>query len=211
MENKVVILKSCFDLTMDKFIDCLVDGKLSVLGEGTDVELSNAWQSILFEFSELRQESTINESLELQKEIAVLENKVNIIDLCVSVLWEVYNRDLANELKSLGYILKLDWSNKVEYYGELKKVISKRKTLIVQLDSKKKKLVELVEKAKGKGYKRNDFVKINTNLSQFMKFRVDNKNTTVAEWCDMVSKYESYLEVRNAERNNLLKDNSRWV
>ena len=115
---------------MDRFIDCLVDNKFSVLGKGKDDALNKAWFDIVNEFTSLRKSNSASDILELQKEIFVLQNKIKIISLCVSVLWETYNRDLANELKTMGFNVKLDWSDKVHYYKELNLIYRKSKTLM---------------------------------------------------------------------------------
>jgi len=117
---------NCYTLKMSDFLNCLLDNNLQSLNN--DLQL---WDQIINEFSDLRTNGLPNPALELQKEIAVLDKKVEIIDLCVSVLWEMYNRNLANELQQMGFSLKLDWANKVSYYKELNSVLSKAKKYIV--------------------------------------------------------------------------------
>lgn len=205
------IISSCYEITMDKFIDCLVDGRIEVLGKGIEIDLQEAWANILSEFSTLRNNKTGDDCLELQKEISVLHKKIELINLCVSVLWEIYNRDLANELKMMGYNIKLDWSDKAGYYKDLNLVISKSKTFAVLAERKQKELNALIEKTKGNSYTRKDFISINTNLSKYMQFHINNKEVSVAEWCDMVNKYEAYIEVQHAQMHNQLNKNSRGI
>lgn len=205
--KKHTIVSSCYLLTMDKFIDCLVEDKLQVLGNGTQEQLNKAWGNIVHEFSELRADKSATELLELQKEIFVLQNKIKIISLCVGVLWDTYNRDLANELKTMGFNVKLNWSNKAQYYKELNLVISKSKTFDVLARRKEKELLELIKKSGTDRYQRKDFVSINTSLSKYMSFHVNNNQITVAEWCDMVNKYEEYIEIQQKQLNR----NGRWI
>lgn len=201
------IVSSCYELTMDKFIDCLVDNKLYVLGKGTEEELNSAWEDVMHEFSGLRANNSTTEILELQKEIFVLRNKIKIITLCIDVLWETYNRDLANELKTMGFNVKLDWSDKVQYYKELNLIFRKSKTYEVLARRKEKELHVLSNKNKSDKYSRKDFISINTSLSKYMSFHVNNSQITVAEWCDMVNKYEDYLE---SQQKQLNKDRRRF-
>ena len=186
---------------MDRFIDCLLDNKLYVLGKGTEEELNSAWEDVMHEFSGLRANNSTTEILELQKEIFVLRNKIKIITLCIDVLWETYNRDLANELKTMGFNVKLDWSDKVQYYKELNLIFRKSKTYEVLARRKEKELQTLSEKSKSEKYSRKDFVSINTSLSKYMSFHINNSQITVAEWCDMVNKYEDYLESQQKQLN----------
>ena len=79
--QKVHIISSCYELSMDKFIDCLVDGKIEVLGKGVLVDLQEAWANIISEFSTLRNNKTGDDCLELQKEISVLNKKIQFINL----------------------------------------------------------------------------------------------------------------------------------
>lgn len=189
---------------MDKFIDCLVDNDLSGLGKGSQTELQIAWIEVYNEFASLRQNGQSKEIFELIKHIFSLEQKIKIISYCVDVLWVVYNREVANELKELGFNIKLDWSNKKEYYKELSVVISKSKSLSTKLHQKQKELELLTDKQKGNSWTRKDFISINTNLARFMNFHINNSIVSVADWCDMVNKYEAYCEVVNAEKNNML-------
>jgi thermostable 8-oxoguanine DNA glycosylase len=189
---------------MEKFIECLIDKNFSVLGKGNEIKLQAAWIEIFNEFSSLRQNSQSNEIFELMKSIFSIEQKIKIINSCVEILWHVYNRELANELKDLGFNIKLDWSNKTQYIKELQSVISKGKSLTTKLKQKQAELDKLTEKQKGNSWSRKDFVSINTNLARFMNFHINNSLITVADWCDMVNKYEAYCEAVNAEKNNML-------
>ena len=115
---------------------------------------------------------------------------------------DYYNRELANELKLMGFLLKLDWADKANYYRELQLVISRSKSWVTQMAGKEKDLQLLLKKTKGEGYARKDFISINSNLSRFMKYHINNA-ITVAEWCDLVTKYQEYVEVVNAESNKV--------
>lgn len=188
---------------MDKFIDCLVDKDFSVLGKGSEYELSAAWMDIYNEFSSLRQSAESTQLFELMKEIFSLEQKIKIIEKCVEILWITYSRDIANELKMMGFNIRLDWSDKPVYFKELNSIVSKTKTTVLKLEQKQKELNKLTEKQKGIGYSRKDFISINTNLARFMNFHINNAIITVADWCDMLNKYDAYCEVLNNQNNNL--------
>ena len=47
------MIESCRKLTMDKFIECLVNKNYSVLGKGTDEQLLTAWEKLWSEYLEL--------------------------------------------------------------------------------------------------------------------------------------------------------------
>lgn len=201
IKTKNKIIKSCYKLTMDKFIDCLIDNDFTGLGKGSQTELLLAWVEVFNEFSSLRQNSQSEEIFVLLKNIFSIEEKIKIIGYCVDILWVVYNRDIANELKELGFNVKLDWSNKQSYYKDLNSVITKAKSLNVKLQQHQKELDLLTNKHKGNSWKRKDFTSINTNLAKFMNFHINNSIISVADWCDMVNKYEAYCEVVNTENN----------
>jgi len=187
---------NCYTLKMSDFLDCLLDNNLQSLNN--DLQL---WDQIINEFSDLRTNGLPNPTLELQKEIAVLDKKVEIIDLCVSVLWEMYNRNLANELQQMGFSIKLDWANKVSYYKELNSVISKAKKYIVLSKSKSKELDTMLKSNVAAKPTRKDFIKININLSKFMGFQISNANIFVAEWCELVNSYDE--QIQNQLNKNL--------
>jgi len=165
---------NCYEFKMCDFLDCLIDGNLKSLNGD-----ANLWQAILSEFSELRTCGAPNPALELQKEIAVLDKKVELIDLCVSVLWEVYNRNLANELQQMGFKISLDWSNKVKYYKELTGVISKAKKYIIASKTKSKELDQLLKTNEGLKPRRQDFIKIN----------IEDLSDNISEIRDCIKKY----------------------
>lgn len=189
------IINSCYKLTMSKFMDCLFDNDYSVLGTGTDEELKEAWKAIYNEFSDLRKDNTTVTVFTISKEIELLKCKVSIINECLKVLWVKYDAEIAKELLKLGFAhIRLNPSNKPLYYKQLNDVAGSCKTYQVKLLKKEKELLQLIEQYKGKEASRESFIAINTNLSKYMSFYVDENVITVANWCSMVNNLEKHIE-----------------
>ena len=198
---------NCYTLTLSDFIKCLVDNDFTPLGENAPTK----WAAILEEFAELVPNKIATEILELQKEISIKEKQIEIINICIYGLSLRYNRDLANELKSMGYRVKLDPANKAQYVKDLEMVAARAKTLQHDIIVKQKELDALAGTATGgRKYTHKDFISINIELGKHAGYRIDPNVVTVAEWAVLKHKYELYIEEleRRAEnkRRALVRD-----
>jgi hypothetical protein len=162
------------------------------------------WEDIYNEYMSLREHKDGEFILEIIKEIGYLETKLYITSSICDFLSYSYDRDLVNELKGLGYKGKFDWSNKAQYFSDLKAVISSSKKLIGQIDRKNKELDKYRAKYSGEDINRNQFIADSVTIGKYLTYRVDFEAISVAEWCHMINSYNKYCEVKNAMANNIL-------
>lgn len=191
------MITSCYNLTLDKFISCIVDNNYSVLGKGSKLEQYTAWSEIFNEYSQLVKDDTTMYIFELQKDVYVLKTKLKILETCVDILWKKYSREITIELNKLGFNTVLDWSNKKEYYKQLKLTLSRGNSWKLEINRKEKEIKSILEKNKGEGYTRQYFTKINANLNKYMNFYIDVKKVMVADWCEWLNNYTEQIEAIN--------------
>lgn len=196
-------MTSLFDIKMSKFIKCLEGDREGIT--------EDEWLGLYSDYISARDNEDSRYILELMKEISYMENKFFITAECIKILGIAINinakgegQSLVDELKSMGYKGKYDWSNPDEFRADLKAATSASKRAIGLINRRKKELEDF-EQSSGKEMKREDFEKMNVDLSRFMGFRVDNDVVSAGEWCAMMNKYDAYCEIKNAEKNNLIR------
>lgn len=191
------MIKSCKDITLEKFIKCIVDKQYSVLGKGTEINQYAAWIEIYNEYAQLVKDDTTMYLFELNRDITVLQEKIGIVDLCADILWSKYDRAVCVELNKLGFNVHLDWSKKIDYYKQLKLCLSRAKTWVIEISRKQKEVKTLLNKNKGEGYTRQYFNRVNANLGKYMSFYIDAKKVKVDEWCEWLNTYTEQMEAIN--------------
>lgn len=83
-------------MPLDIFIDCLLDGDLSGIGTGPDVD--EVWDKIYLQHLEQSQAVGYNEAFELMKEINDYRAKITIANNCISHLQMQYDADIVGVL-----------------------------------------------------------------------------------------------------------------
>lgn len=179
---------------MEKFMGYLLD----------EESRPDEWADIYAEYIGLRENKSSLFVLGLMREIVYLKTKNFIINKCCEVLAVAPSPELIAELKAYGFRGAYDWNNKSTYSRDLRAALSGAKKLITLWQRKEEELERYQARHAGKELSKKDFYVWAVTLSEFMKFRVDLSVTMVAEWCEMLNKYERYCETANAQQNNIL-------
>jgi hypothetical protein len=161
-------------VTLDEFIDCLVNGNLRRLarsGNPTDEELQAAWEMLYSEYAERSGSTSHVYMFSLIKSISVLRAK----------LMAVQNTVQSGNVEALS---------KLGYTGDLKKIIARVKLESVELQGKEKELKKIQESASGEKASENDFTRWIISVSKFMGYRIDRHEVTVAEFLEMNREWE---------------------
>lgn len=163
------------------------------------------YEDVNNEYMSMRENKNSQYVLDLMKEIAQLSSTLFIVGQCLIILEVKYNRELVNELKQLGCTGRFDWSNKDQYYGDLKAAASRSKRMISQRNRLQEELDEFHRKHGAGDITPDYFDEWAVELSKFMGYNVRLDQTTVSVWVKMLNKFDAYQEIMNAEKNNLLK------
>lgn len=131
------IYQSCATLPLDRFVKCLADKEFKALiidGDPPDEKLAAAWSVIMVEYFDLKGDSILSvDHLRLSRDIARINNHLELVDMCVGFLADEYNANIAASLRRLGYIFSPSDTNPESYIGQLEAVISYSKTKYMQL------------------------------------------------------------------------------
>lgn len=190
---------SCEDLPLFNWIKLLTTGKLVFLHAESKKtwhkvpDLSEVWESIFNEYTELSKDESSNHVLSMIKNITVINNKLDIIQACVNLLAQSVDID---QLQPTIQVLK-DFGFRYSYSKEtlqqdLKRTVSSAKTLIIQRSQFEKdyeKFSEKQEKATEK-----DYYMLIAQLEKFRGVAIDIKKTNVLSYISYVEQYNNSLK-----------------
>lgn len=169
--------------------------------------LPDNWDDILNEYMGLRENKGSRYMLDIIKDITFLKAKYQIIEQACSTLLVCFQHvfvsaaeELINVLKQYNYRYKFDLADEKMFSMNIRAVLSSNKKLISTWQRKEKEFEDYKKKHTGNEWTRKSFYVWAVTLSDHMKYRVDLDEITVAEWCTMLNKYDSYCEVVTAQQ-----------
>lgn len=175
---------------LSDFINCLCNKDLSVLikkGKVSASDLSNAWLQIYDKYVSIIGDSQFNHIIQLQKEIQLLDFKIDWINLCVSALKIEKSDEVITSLKKAMPVFgKFDIKNGEEYLKDLQRVVNNGKRFVIELKEKEIELKNLLSKDSDE-INKDYFDKLIVTVSQFMKFHIDKNKTSVSEFANMIA------------------------
>lgn len=187
----------CYDLPIVRFIRCLCEGDYSALvieGEADPGTLVEAWQNIHQEYITLMGNSQDNYLFTLMLEVNRLYFRHLSITEAVKLLGAHRFDELVMMLKKEGFNYPFNPNDTEGYRKDLNKVVNRAKSLLVELEQKKKQL-ELLQQSQSTGkLDREYFDKILITLSQHMGFKLEKDKTTVTEYIYTLKDYISHCE-----------------
>jgi hypothetical protein len=187
---------SCSELPLFNFIKIVVNDDTSYLYSepkkpwNKPVDLPALWEGIFNEYSALSGNKQNAHILSLIKEITVLNNKLLIIQEAVSYLSHTFDVRLCNMLRGMGFLFQY---NPDSMMNDLKLTISSAKRIIIQKQQAEKEFSAL-DQDKSKVTEK-DYNALLTQLSKYMKFKIDPKQTSVLD-------FVNYIEAFNQEHKS---------
>lgn len=170
---------------MGKFVTCLINGNTGVVDD---------WEAIFNEYLTLSGDTQISQVLELMKSIAMIENKLFLIQTCVDQLASKHNVGLAEQLSSFGF--QFSYEDGEDLMKELELTITKSKGLLIQLNQEKAELQAL--KKDDKPATAQDYEKQYSAISEFLGVYINPDNYSVSRYCADVSRmrerYQSQIK-----------------
>lgn len=203
------LYRTCSQLTLDRFITCLVDKDLTVLiiaGHPEANELQQTWVNLQEEYSELIKSETLQHTNDINAEIIVLQNRLFRISLCVEALQYVYTKDLIDELKEHNMPFDYNPDMPEKYFEDLRMTVERTKGLNMKLKIKQGELEEW--------YKSNESRKVENTREQFEEtlaaltesngFLVDETKITVTQYVRLLNRYNAKIiaQAREIDKRN---------
>lgn len=188
---------NCYSIKMTQFISWLLNNE----------PRPDNWDDIHSEYIGLRENKSSLYILGLVKEIAYLKCKFDIINKCCKVMNVCFTAKLdeqAKELKdifrSYGFRQAFPMDNEMLFSRDIRAVLSSNKRMVHTWERKEKEYEEYVKRHGGKEWQQKDFYMWAITLGEHQGYRIDLEVIVVAEWCQLMNRYEQYCEVKNAEQ-----------
>ena len=162
------MIESCRKLTMDKFIECLVNKNYSVLGEGTDEQLLTAWEKLWSEYLELDKSDQYELILNSLKDYNYYRSAIASIEIAVYVMEYQYDSKCADVLRKFGFNYDYETKDRLKYFEILNTCKTRIKSFVFSFEMAKNKYLELTENTQRKEIKETDFDNIFASMSKFM-------------------------------------------
>lgn len=167
------------------------------------------WDDLYSEYIGLRESKSSLYILGLIKEIAYLKTKYQVINTACEMLNLCFENTLLEQAKELKEILRqynfrfsYDMLKPELFARDLRATLSGNKKTITTWQRKEKELDEYQKKHSGDAWKKKDFYIWAITLGEHQGYRIELEATFVAEWCQLMNKYEQYCEIKNAQHNS---------
>ena len=167
-KQKSNISCKCSEVTLDEFIDCLINNNLRRLvrsGSPSDEELQAAWAALYSEYSELTGNREYQYYFSVYRSVYAMRVKMHIVQLILSNP-ENINLD---DLQALGY------------KGDIDKIIARLKFETIELLSKEKEL-ENMKKKEGGTVKESDFDDWVISVGKYLGYGIKRKEMLLSEF-----------------------------
>jgi hypothetical protein len=195
-----VYYKSCAELPLNKFIDCIVDGNLQALtiaGFPTQEQLQDAWANILLEYSDLMGTTEYRMYVQLYKDISISKIILDQLIIALNILQVTYDEFFHTEAnRILRTDCKFNWKDQASYQAEVKKCFNRSKALRIALDLKLLKFESIETKNKNKPEQKIDrkyFTSILITLSDHAKYQIQ-ETIKMSEYCERARRFTEYCE-----------------
>lgn len=156
---------------MAKFVKCLVAGQYELIGG------EQAWEAIFNEYLTLSGDESISQLLSLLKSIAILTNRLQLIEIIVQQMAIKPVRELADQLRNMGFRFQYD----TDLENDLKKTVNQAKQYLLKLQQDQKELEDL-RKSDGKAATEQDYEMQYSAIEQFKGVAIDPEVYTVARY-----------------------------
>lgn len=176
---------TCRELTLDRFIDCIIHGKIERLikhGTATHDELNAAWSQIYNEYLELVNTPGHSYVMGLLNTVGGLYTRITVGEWCIKALSYQRAQSCIDRLKELGISLDFPEDNPGRYAEDLKAAAKFVKKWVVEYQMKQKEYEDYDIKQENRPITEGDFMDGLTELSRYMGYRLNPAEITVYEY-----------------------------
>lgn len=192
-------MNNCYNVKMVQFIAWYAN----------EQEKPEDWDDLWSEYIGLRENKSSLYILGLIKEISYLKAKYTIVNQACEMLNLCFENTLLEQAKELKDILRqynfrfaFDMLKPEHFARDLRATLSGNKKTITTWQRKEKELEEYQKKHSGDVWKKKDFYVWAITLGEHQGYRIDLEQIFIAEWCQLMNRYEQYCEVKNAQYNS---------
>ncbi|MDB5288525.1 MAG: hypothetical protein JWR05_3474 [Mucilaginibacter sp.] len=189
---------SCYEVSMATFINAMVDHNFNGLtksGNPNQAQLADAWDKVFTEYLAISGDTQISTILALVKDIAILTNKLFLIETIVQQMENKHDFKLADHLRSLGF--RFQYEDGPELRRELELTIIQSKAILLELEQNKAELEEL-RKGDGEAATRQDYQLQLSALEEFKSCSIDEDKYTVARYCADIKRMKERYKPQSA-------------
>jgi hypothetical protein len=189
-----------------KYEGLLIDGELP--SELKDKILYEAWIDIWYQYVDFNWEGEALYTMDLKREIAVLENEIKLVECGVQILRSLNEFDidppleLYKSLSSIGVRINGLDHKKPDYDLRLKRIVLSLAPKKMRLSDKIKELIDYIEahEEEGATIDRSYFTTWRVRLSRFQNYRLDPKTIMVPEFLIAI---KDYLEYHSSKKKQI--------
>lgn len=198
------LFDSISTLTMDRFIKCACDGDMSQLFiDENEYRLTpkviQVWSNIHEAFLDGMNDKAGMYKLRLIGQINHLEFVYKLIQICVQYLSVAYDPEILQHLQKHVLVGAFNPEDAQGYVNDLRVVLARAQGILATIEEKNAEL-SIIQKQETPGEKtsRKQFDQLISQVSIFVKFHIDKKETSVSEFIE-------YYTARR-ETNEALED-----
>lgn len=180
---------SC-ELPLWNFIQVITTNSLQPLiikGNPTDQQLATAWSDIFAEYCDIYQSKNQTYVLHLQREIAHLTYKLQVIQVCIDRLIISYYEPAIAELRDYGFNYEYTPDTMLE---DLQSTIAEAQYLVVQKGVKEGEYKKYIEANAESEVKETDYDDILGELGKFQGYHIRSKDLSVREYVSIFNRYK---------------------
>src|ERR1700688_560387 len=175
------------DLPIAKFVKCLVCQQFPLVGG------EKAWETIFNEYLQLSGDESITQLLSLLKSIAILTNKIQLIDIIVNQMSIKPVPELAEQLRKMGF--RFGYGDNLK--SDLLSTVNQAKGWLLKLQQDQKELEDL-RRSEGGAATEQDFEMQYSAIEEFKGVAINPETYTVARYCADVKR----MKMRNKPNEN---------
>lgn len=189
---------SCSDLPLYNFIKIVVHDDLNWLYSEDksilthSIDLQPVWETIFAEYTTISNNTQSKHVFALTKEIALINNKLFIIQNTVNYLAKVYDVRLCDMLRRMGFRYKFTPETLEK---DLKLTVSSAKSMVIRMQEAEADYNKLNNS--DKKVTEDDFYGLVREIARFNGFPIDAKRTTVTEFVSDIKAFNAVNKPKN--------------
>jgi hypothetical protein len=160
---------------------------LIIHGEPTQEQLTDAWDNIFTEYSDICPTTNSTYIVQITREIKHLETKIAIIQAIIDRFKISYMPELVLILNEYGFYYDFTPETML---SDLQSVIAECSMFVVQKGVKEGELKRFFEGQKGEWASENDYDETLSELSKFQGYHLKSKELTVSEFCAIFNRFK---------------------
>jgi hypothetical protein len=196
------MINSIHKLSLENFIDCLVDQDYKSLGDGTPEEIAATWADLLDQFNDSMGDSATSKHINASAQYLLAKTKYEQANRYIELLNDTYVPKWGEELNKLvNAKIVFNPHNREEYFSQLKNCHTRNKGNLFNLQLLEQDLLAFVEvqnSKKDSAPDRGYFTKVMVNLKNHNAREIPY-TISVYEFCVLVNQFTAENRQQEAQ------------